>query len=145
MAKKVADPERFAEVYMHGDKEKGIPPGHLRNSMLEAGYSQVSANNGKNSLSDACKDALLRKRGALGKRFTPQERTEILRGSLLENVALGKDTAVKSLELMGKDKELGIFTPDSQVGVIILTAPKEYSVTQVVEPPPMPEETDLLE
>lgn len=138
-------PERFADVYTLGDPSKNIKPGNLIASMVEAGYSPASANHGRGALSQACLDALAKRGIRFGKKYDPQKRAHLVRGKLLENVLLGQDKAVKSLELLGKDKELGMFTPDSQVGVIILSAPKDVQFSPIVEPPPLPPETDLLE
>lgn len=132
--RKKADPKKFAEAF----KETG----DLNSSMIAAGYSEKSARQGKARLSNACLAALMDEGITLGKTIKPEDRAAWVRGKLLQNTIDGKDVAVKSLELLGKDKEVQMFTPDSQVGVIILQAPE---MGQLKEPPPMPEPVDVVD
>jgi hypothetical protein len=84
--------------------------------MLDAGYSQSIANMGREGLPQGVINQLLsagERFRTLGRQFRPEDRADIVRGKLVENVLLGKDSATKSLELLGKDTAVGIFKSDS--------------------------------
>lgn len=84
--------------------------------MLEAGYSEGKAGMGKAGLPVGVINQLAsdgERYIKLGKQFSPDHRANIVRGKLLENVLFGKDSATKSLELLGKDIAVGIFKSDS--------------------------------
>lgn len=66
----------------------------------------------------------------LGKRFiemardiTPEEQELLVRGKLLDNIYRNTDKAVLSAKQLGADKRVAMWTPDSQVGMVILQAP----------------------
>jgi len=135
-AHKAVDPEKFAETF----KETGS----IKEAMLAAGYAESSAARGRHKLSQECLSALVDRGIKLGRKYSAEDRRDWVRGKLLQNSVEGKDTAVKSLELLGKDKEVGLFTPDSQVGVIILQAPPDLNVHAAIqEPPQLGEPTDV--
>jgi len=84
--------------------------------MLDAGYSQSIANMGREGLPKGVLNQLAssgERFRSLGRQFRPEDRADIVRGKLVENVLLGKDSATKSLELLGKDVAVGIFKSDS--------------------------------
>jgi hypothetical protein len=84
--------------------------------MLDAGYSQSIANMGREGIPKGVMDQLAsagERFRSLGRQFKPEDRADIVRGKLVENVLLGKDSATKSLELLGKDIAVGIFKSDS--------------------------------
>jgi hypothetical protein len=84
--------------------------------MTEAGYGQARASRGRNGLPKGVVNQLLsagERFRSLGRQFKPEDRADIVRGKLVENVLLGKDSATKSLELLGKDTAVGIFKSDS--------------------------------
>ena len=100
---------------------KGKP---IRQAMLDAGYSQASANQGM---------ARIRRSGPLATAYAqeverlknlpvpPAEiRAQIVRAKLLENVADNRDNAVQSLKLLGQDRELSLWQPEIQQGIIIV-------------------------
>lgn len=84
--------------------------------MLEGGYSENHANLGRSGVPKGVINQLLsagERFRSLGRQLKPEDRADIVRGKLVENVLLGKDSATKSLELLGKDTAVGIFKSDS--------------------------------
>ena len=108
----------------HGILVEGKP---IRTALLDAGYSQASANQGmariKRSLPLAA--AYAQEVERLKNLPVPpaQARAQIVRAKLLENVANNRDDAVQSLKLLGQDRELSMWQPDFQSGVIVLSVP----------------------
>jgi hypothetical protein len=102
--------------------------GSVRTSALAAGYSQNVANMGLNSLPKSVRTYVLTRRkkldklAKLGQTLTAQEQENTIRGALLANVASGKDQAVNSLKLLGQDKRVSMFTPESTTGIIVIQA-----------------------
>lgn len=96
--------------------------------MLTAGYAENSANMGISALPKKIQTFVLtRKRkldklAKLGETITAQQQESTVRGALLANVAAGKDQAVNSLKLLGQDKRVAMFTPESTTGVIVIQA-----------------------
>jgi hypothetical protein len=98
--------------------------GPMNEALLAAGYTPAQAKKGKAKLPAVLVRALIEHGGRrymeMGQALSAQEQELIVRGRLLANAISGKDQAVKSLELMGKDRRVNMFTPDSQVGIIVL-------------------------
>jgi hypothetical protein len=101
-------------------------------SLLQAlqehlGYSEKTARLGQAAMSQTVRSALI-KRGLkftkIGEEITAQEQENFVRGKLLSNAIAGKDKAVNSLKLLGQDKRVNMFTPDSIAGIIVIEAPK---------------------
>ena len=63
----------------------------------------------------------------------PEIRAHILRSKLIENVANGKDEAVQSLKLLGQDKEVSMWQPESAQGVIVVVPPPKADPGKVDE------------
>jgi len=61
---------------------------------------------------------------ALGKSADKETRKHIVRGRLLENAIHGKDGGAMSAKILGSDSELNMWTPDMQMGVVVLTTPQ---------------------
>lgn len=122
------DHQKFKEVF----KETG----NIQKSLLAAGYSENVARQGKKAISQKLWGVLADEKIKIGKALSAEDRAAYVRGGLLENTFKGKDNAVKSYELLGKDKEVQMFTPDSQVGVIILQAPQDLNVHAAIKEPP---------
>lgn len=94
--------------------------------MLDAGYSQSIANMGREGIPKGVIDQLssgAERLRILGRQHKPEDRADIVRGKLVENVLLGKDSATKSLELLGKDTAVGIFKSDSNVVAVQINLP----------------------
>jgi hypothetical protein len=96
----------------------------IRRAMLDAGYSQASANQGMARLrrSAPLATAYAQEVERLKKLPVPpaETRAQIVRAKLLENVASGKDEATQGLKLLGQDRELSLWQPESQNGIVII-------------------------
>ncbi len=115
--------KRMAEAL----REPNIP---IRTAMLKAGYSVHLANRGIDGipkvvmalLAKECgKDTPLLELGAMD--VGTQE--HLVRGRLAFNTIRGRDGGVQSAYRLGMDKRLGMFQPESQVGVIVVTGPTD--------------------
>jgi hypothetical protein len=120
MSDKPKDLDAFAESIKAGEP--------LQTAMLKGNYSPNVARKGRAGLTGPMLEKLADHRIKLARRFKPDERAEIVRGALIDNVLTGKDVATKSIELMGKDKEVAIFQADTQIG-IVLAMPKQAPAT----------------
>lgn len=107
--------------------------GKMGAAMVAGGYSVRSAQRGKASMShtnrEKFKKALdqhmgktLSKFAEIGKQVTEEQQEDLVRGALLTNVAQGKDKATASLKMLGSDKRVNMFQPDSTSGVLIIQA-----------------------
>lgn len=102
--------------------------GSIRSSALAAGYSQSVANTGLQNLPKSVhtyvltRQKRLSKLAQLARHVTAEDQELTVRGALLANVASGKDQACNSLKMLGQDKRVAMFTPDSQTGVIVIQA-----------------------
>ena len=121
-----ADP-KHEQTLRHQRVADGLRKGKpVRTAMLEAGYSEGVANRGKSGLPKGVLNQLAsdgERFRSLGRQFRPEDRADIVRGKLVENVLLGKDSATKSLELLGKDTAVGIFKSDSNVVAVQINLP----------------------
>jgi hypothetical protein len=76
------------------------------------------------------KDTSLVELGAID--VATQER--LVRGRLAFNTIRGRDGGVQSAYRLGMDKRLGMFQPESQVGVIVVNAPSQpWKLTEGLE------------
>ena len=122
--RKKISPKRFAECLVRG--------GTIEEAALKAGYSQTVAKRGKAGVSRQCwaeyrkqLDKRLDELKALGRSLTPAEQEELVRGKLTMNVVEGKDEAAQSLKMLGQDKRVAMFTPDSMNGFVVIQAPRD--------------------
>ena len=138
--KNLSDHKKFA---------RGIGRGlSIRRAMLEAGYSPSTANRGKAALSKPMVEALAAERTkleALGRRISPERQQNLVRGRLVLNVMRGKDAGTQSARLLGADKRVSMWQPDSQVGMVILSPPPVRVIQHAVEilPPEHPEDLEV--
>src|SRR5215471_2054138 len=99
----------------------------IRQAMLDAGYSLASANQGiaRIKRSQPLAVAYAQEVERLKNYPVPpaEVRARIVRAKLLENVASGKDESVQSLKLLGQDREVSLWQPETQAGVIIVNTP----------------------
>lgn len=58
----------------------------------------------------------------LGATLTAQQQENTVRGALFANVAAGKDQAVNSLKMLGQDRRVDMWKPESAQGVIVIQA-----------------------
>ena len=101
----------------------------IRTALLEAGYSQASANQGmariRRSVPLAAAYAQEVER-LINLPVPPAEvRAQIVRAKLLENVRDNRDNAVQSLKLLGQDREVSLWQPENAQGVIVVQLPKD--------------------
>ena len=107
--------------------------GKIGEAMVAGGYSRRSSQRGMASMSHTNREKfsealnvherkMLAKFAEIGKDITAEQQQDLVRGALLSNVAQGKDKAAQSIKLLGSDKRVGMFTPESASGVIIIQA-----------------------
>jgi hypothetical protein len=100
----------------------------IRTAMLDAGYSQASANQGMARIKRSVPLAAAYAQEVERLKNSPVPpagiRAQIVRAKLLENVAHGRDESVQSLKLLGQDKELALWQPEVQQGIIVITPPR---------------------
>lgn len=106
------NPRMFAERIKAGDS--------LFQAMVTAGYSEGTAKNGMAALSQTMKRALIEAHADLARHVTPEVQERFVRGALLSNAVKGEDRAVRSLELLGKDKTVAMWQSEAQVGTIVV-------------------------
>ena len=99
----------------------------IRTALLDAGYSQASANQGMARIKRSIPLAVAYAQEIARLKNSPVPpagiRAQIVRAKLLENVANNSDNAVQSLKLLGQDRELSLWQPEAQAGIIILNVP----------------------
>jgi hypothetical protein len=100
----------------------------IKTAMVTAGYSPKVASQGLAQAPKQIRTFVLAKQRKLNKlaqlaeTCDAQTQEQIARGALLSNVAEGKDRAHASIKLLGQDKRVNMFTPDSVAGVVIIQA-----------------------
>jgi len=60
----------------------------------------------------------------MGYDLTPEDQQAIVRGRLYYDVLIGSDKGVAAAKQLGADKRVSMWQPDSQVGLVVLQAPK---------------------
>jgi hypothetical protein len=113
--------------------------------MLDGGYSVKQARLGRAGLPKGVINQLAsgaERFRSIGRQFRPEDRADIVRGLLVENVVLGKDRACKSAELLGKDTAVGIFKSDSTAIAVQINVPA--GLEALFGELPKPAEVDLL-
>ena len=94
--------------------------------MLEAGYAPSTARRGKAALSHPMWEALAResnKLELLGRKISPERQANLVRGRLVLNTLRGQDNGAQSAKLLGADRRISMWQPDSQRGVLVLQCP----------------------
>jgi hypothetical protein len=110
-------------------REKLKEGGGIGDAMVAAGLSKRSASKGVAKLPavllrvmlDQGKDYI-----ELGKKISAADQENLVRGRLAANAIEGKDNAAMSLKLLGSDRRVNMFTPESQTGVIVIQAPAAF-------------------
>jgi hypothetical protein len=101
----------------------------IRTALLEAGYSQPSANQGmariRRSIPLAAAYAQEIERLKNLPVPTAEVRAQIIRAKLLEKLRNNRDNAVQSLKLLGLDREVSLWQPESALGLIVVQLPKD--------------------
>lgn len=116
-------PKAFAKNLAEGNS--------IRQSMIQAGYSEKQANKGKAAISKKMLKALSKegyKMAEFGKQFSLDEIKHTVIGRLMTNAISGKDGGVMSAKTLGSHRDLNLWTPEQMAGIIVLNAP-----TQVID------------
>lgn len=119
--KHVTTPEMAEKAALNLAEGKSI-----RQSLLEAGFPQKTAEMGKRAINGRIQNELLKLGGKyirLGRQLTPEDQEAMVRGRLAEDVILGNDKGVMAAKQLGADKRISMWQPDSQVGMVVLQAP----------------------
>jgi hypothetical protein len=101
----------------------------IRPALLEAGYSPPSANQGMARLRRSIPLAAAYAQEIARLKNLPvptaEVRAQIVRAKLLENLRNNRDNAVQSLKLLGLDREVSLWQPESALGLIVVQLPKD--------------------
>lgn len=97
----------------------------LKKAIMDAGYSERTANNGWDGVSNRVVKLLAKKGIRLRElgRIDAETQREIVRGRLVYNTIKGSDKGVLSAKALGSESRVNMFVPDTQVGVIVLNSP----------------------
>jgi hypothetical protein len=98
-------------------------------ALIAAGWSPTQALKGWDAVPDAVFTKLPKKAQrlvALGK-TDKDTRRNLVRGRLVSNTISGKDGGAMSAKILGSDKELAMWEPESQTGIVVLSAP-QYAI-----------------
>jgi hypothetical protein len=60
----------------------------------------------------------------LGKSLPVPEQEELVRGALISNIEAGEDKAIQSIKALAKTRDLGMFQPEIQTGIVVLNLPQ---------------------
>lgn len=104
------------------------PEQTIKESMMNAGYTEFSASRGFAGVPSIVMKLLGRKGVKLvelGASLNSNQQENLVRGRLAYNVIQGTDKGAQSAKLLGSDRRVNMFTPDTQIGVIALVAPAE--------------------
>jgi len=99
----------------------------LKQALVKAGVSPAQAKKGKRAITGPLRKALIAELGAdyetvmqFGRTIDPLQMRHAVLGGLARGIAQGSDKGAQILKLAGGLRELNMYTPDSQVGVIVL-------------------------
>lgn len=121
--------------------EAGQP---IYTAMIRAGFSPHVAARGRAgvpkrlrrylpaTVSQAIGDQL-REYVEAGQRLTAAERADYVRGRALAMATAGTDRGAQALKLIGQDRAVNLFVPDTQVGVIVLGESKKLEELEAGE------------
>ena len=125
MARKRSNYKQLAEALDEAARN-GNP---VRDVLLANGYSQSVANQGWDAVPNRA--LKLMKGHSKGKRFRelgkslpePEQEALVL-GGLINNIEAGEDKAIQSIKALGTTRDLGMFQPEMQTGVVIISVPQ---------------------
>lgn len=127
---KGVDAKQFAKAKLNGAS--------TQMAMQSAGYSVSVSRRGWDSVNKACKEEYAKQLNITlaeleqtGGRLTADQRARIVRGKALQNIAEGKDESVGSMKILGQDREVNMYVPDNNAGIVIIECPRAL--------PPLPE------
>ena len=120
----------------------GLP---LKDALIAGNYSATQARKGRGLLAERkslalafskAHDRAVRKMAALGSAYEPSMRADLVRGRLIDlALADGSPSAsVRSCELLGKDKQVNMFTPDTSISLFSMQIPTDWESRYVTTP-----------
>ena len=121
MARKRANYKQLAEELDEAARN-GNP---VRDVLLANGYSLAVANQGWAAV-PTCALKLMKGHSKgkrfreLGKSLPVPEQEALVRGALISNIQAGEDKAIQSIKALGNTRDLGMFQPEIQTGIVIL-------------------------
>jgi hypothetical protein len=107
----------------------------LQAAMLEAGYAATTARRGKAALSKPMWEALAsesNKLELLGRKISPERQANLVRGRLVLNTLRGRDNGTQSARILGSDRRIAMWQPESQLGLVVLQAPQVRKIDHEV-------------
>ena len=107
-------------------------------ALEQAGWSKNQAAKGTSKIPQAVYSMLSKKAKGLitlGRETGKEDRKSLVLGRLIENVTQGKDKGAMSAKILGSDRELNLWSPDSQTGIIVLQQPSDEQLAGLLERP----------
>jgi hypothetical protein len=108
----------------------------FKQALIDAGASEPQASKGKGLLMerDGLRKAFaaehknqLKKLELMGAYLSPEEQENVVRGALVEAVLTEKAAPkVRAAELLGKDKRVAMWTPDTAIGIFNMAIPSGW-------------------
>lgn len=125
------DTSRKSNAQIKTFAEKMVEGCSIRESMMAAGYSEKQANKGKRAINKRMLKAMAAegyKLADLAKQFTTKDLGDIAIGRLVTNAMIGKDGGAISAKTLGSHRDLNLWQPDNQAGVIVLQVPQSIQL-----------------
>ena len=116
-------PKVNAKLFAQGIKEGK----NMYHAAVDAGMSPKQARKGKAAISGPMMSALAKeglKFADLANEVSIEQAGKIATGRLIENCITGSDKGAMSAKILGSHRAINLWTPESQVGVIVLNAPQ---------------------
>jgi len=124
---------------------KGMPIGK---ALLKAGYSERQSLKGRAAIPARVWKMLPKEAQRLmnlAKSTAPEQQRDLVVGRLVDNLLKGKDKAVHSAKALGGTRDNNMFTPDQQVGLVVISAP-QYALNNKAELlAPDPDDVPILD
>jgi len=115
-------PEQYKKLAdLLGD---GIP---VKDAMVKAGWSETQAAKGWQKVPKGVIKMLpksAKRLMELGKTTPAEDMRALVHGRLIDNLTKGTDKAAQSAKILGTSRDLNMWTPDLQMGVIVLNTPQ---------------------
>jgi hypothetical protein len=97
----------------------------IKAALLDAGYAETTAKMGMRAVPLSVQTLGIKGSGVwrVGKGLSIDDFKYLALGRLAVNTAEGKDGGVMSAKTLGSHRELNLWTPESQIGLIVVNAP----------------------
>lgn len=100
----------------------------LGQSLRKAGYSESCVKNPSALISETPAIVAAIRAELAHYEFSPEQRAQFIRQRLVKTILTGKDVdANRACELAGKDKQVRMFDPDTQVNILNAFVPTDVS------------------